>query len=365
MSVFTTKSQHFGLLYIDKIILNTKIQVASVTSEPQQEQLASNLVEQLKVRMITTRSRFFASGGQTVNYLEMSQSPDFTAIQELTSQLSSVSLQKFFAEFSVWSQLAFFVNLYNLLIIHSICSLHANSSKSYIRSLDTSLWERWKFYAQYSYVIDGAAYCLNDIENGILRGNSPSPLPFSYPPFQNDQNDPRISFVISYRDPRIHFALNCGAMSCPPILVYNMVDADVFQSQLHMATASYLENHVHLTTKVKSTFNFMQLQTITQEVVVVRISPFFKWFRDDFLYDVIQSNYGTEEKKIIAKLTFLKSQPITVTDRLIVEWIESAIEPNWGELMNPLKLKLQEFLRNRQTVFELEYEEYDWKLNTL
>ena len=33
-------------------------------------------------------------------------------------------------------------------------------------------------------------------------------------------SDPRHQVALSSLDPRIHFALNCGARSCPPICVY-------------------------------------------------------------------------------------------------------------------------------------------------
>ena len=38
-------------------------------------------------------------------------------------------------------------------------------------------------------------------------------------------------------DPRIHFGLNCGAKSCPPIRVYSPTNLD---SQLNRAAASFL-----------------------------------------------------------------------------------------------------------------------------
>jgi hypothetical protein len=42
---------------------------------------------------------------------------------------------------------------------------------------------------------------------------------------------------VDARDPRIHFALNCGAASCPPIAVYTDTDLD---AELDLATESYL-----------------------------------------------------------------------------------------------------------------------------
>ena len=37
---------------------------------------------------------------------------------------------------------------------------------------------------------------------------------------QFEDKDPRSKVALSELDPRIHFALNCGARSCPPIRVY-------------------------------------------------------------------------------------------------------------------------------------------------
>ena len=35
------------------------------------------------------------------------------------------------------------------------------------------------------------------------------------------EGDPRLSLALEKAEPRIHFALNCGAKSCPPIKTYS------------------------------------------------------------------------------------------------------------------------------------------------
>ncbi len=35
------------------------------------------------------------------------------------------------------------------------------------------------------------------------------------------KSDPRLSIALESVDPRIHFALNCGAKSCPPIKTFS------------------------------------------------------------------------------------------------------------------------------------------------
>ena len=55
------------------------------------------------------------------------------------------------------------------------------------------------------------------MEHGVLRANKGHPAS-GEPEFA--ASDPRHSVSLSVVDPRIHFALNCGARSCPPIRVY-------------------------------------------------------------------------------------------------------------------------------------------------
>src|SRR5690606_5957308 len=62
-------------------------------------------------------------------------------------------------------------------------------------------------------------------------------------------------------DPRIHFALNCGAKSCPPIVIY---DESTINEQLDESTKNYLKSEVKV------------------EGDVVYTSSLMSWFRADF-----------------------------------------------------------------------------------
>lgn len=66
-----------------------------------------------------------------------------------------------------------------------------------------------KFWSKMAYKIDDYFFSLDDIEHGVLRSNRPHPSRPDEPFF--GQNDPRLKFVVKNFDPRIHFALNCGA----------------------------------------------------------------------------------------------------------------------------------------------------------
>lgn len=268
---YITKSQVLGCWWIHKKIHNHLQQNTEKNSEDSPsiaittKEEAIALVKQLKSQFMRLRAQYFTTansdgiggGEQRIDYLSMSQSTDFQSLQELTQQLAYIPLSTMFSPSPsdgevlpgedveqrrlrqvvlMNQQMAFFINLYNLLTIHSLCALYDTptttngSSSSIFQQFGSSLWTRLTFYAENAYLIDHNAYCLNDIENGILRGNQVSPIPWSKKPFSDKDNnnkgegDPRLSHCIAKPDPRIHFALNCGAMSCPPILVYDMRD---------------------------------------------------------------------------------------------------------------------------------------------
>ncbi len=93
---------------------------------------------------------------------------------------------------------------------------------------------------------------LSNIENDILRrGNFALGFGYIKNPLIN-------SFLkramVDQLDPRIHFALNCGAVSCPPIRFYNYKRID---SQLNWATQSYLDQDIEvINNKVNATALF-------------------------------------------------------------------------------------------------------------
>ena len=109
--------------------------------------------------------------------------------------------------------LAFFINIYNALVIHGTIE----------RGVPANLWARYSFFSTTAYNIGGYKFTLNDIENGILRGNRASMATLYMRPFAATlEKDPRLKFAV--KDPveaRIHFALNCGAKSCPPIKTFS------------------------------------------------------------------------------------------------------------------------------------------------
>ncbi len=118
---------------------------------------------------------------------------------------------------------AFWINLYNALTLHAMAQAQIQ---------DTVL-ESLGFYSHFAYLVNGLVFSLNDIEHGVLRENRAGlgRIPFA-------KTDPRAAYILPL-EPRIHFALNCGAVSCPPIRAYV---GEQLEAQLELATHSYLQD---------------------------------------------------------------------------------------------------------------------------
>jgi hypothetical protein len=124
---------------------------------------------------------------------------------------------------------AFWINLYNALVMVSIVE----------QGVETSVTEGWlgvvRFFRRPLVTVGGHRLSLDDIEHGILRANRG---PIWLPKASFRPGDPRRAWVLPL-DPRLHFALNCGARSCPPIRAYT---AEALDSQLDLAARSFIES---------------------------------------------------------------------------------------------------------------------------
>ncbi|MDB5245856.1 MAG: hypothetical protein JWQ40_250 [Segetibacter sp.] len=144
---------------------------------------------------------------------------------------------------------AFWINLYNA-FTQVILSKNPDKYKN-----------RGSFFADKQIDIAGRKLSLDDVEHGILRhskikwslGHLNKWFPSSF------EKEQRVDTV----DYRIHFSLNCGAKSCPPIAFYK---PDQLNKQLDMATKVYLQGEA----EYKEAENTVALPAI------------MGWFRADF-----------------------------------------------------------------------------------
>jgi len=121
-------------------------------------------------------------------------------------------------------RISFWLNAYNALVTDW---LRANPPRR-------NMLRELRLFGRAAYRLGEHTYTPDQIEHGLLRRNR-------RPPFRPRRvlrpGDTRLLAAPAEFDPRIHFALNCGARSCPPIRRYRAEEID---RQLEVATASYL-----------------------------------------------------------------------------------------------------------------------------
>lgn len=118
---------------------------------------------------------------------------------------------------------SFWINLYNGYVNSS---LHKNPDL---------YKDRGEFFSAKNIIVAGKTFSLDVIEHGVLRR---SKIKWSLGYFNKlFPNKTERALRVRHLDKRIHFALNCGAKSCPPIAFYN---AENINQQLDVATKAYL-----------------------------------------------------------------------------------------------------------------------------
>lgn len=198
-------------------ILNTTGAAAQPDSEPP-DILLKKLASRIKVEAIN------ATAG-TVDYVHLKDSDVYREYRRMTAHLPGYDLQTLVGR---ERKLAFWLNLYNALVIDGIIHYGVRDTVNEVSG----------FFSRAAYHIGGYRFSLDDIEHGILRANAGHP---AIPGPQFGRHDPRLQFALERLDMRIHFALVCGAASCPPI---NFYDAEAIDAQLDLAAKNFLNQTV-------------------------------------------------------------------------------------------------------------------------
>jgi len=172
---------------------------------------------------------------------------------KLDSYLNQLEQQKI----ETWNkdkQLAFWINAYNAYTIKLILNNYPLNS---ITDLEGGKpWDKnWIKLA-------GKSLSLNDIENKIIRPQ--------------------------FNEPRIHFAVNCAAKSCPPVLNSAWNESNL-ERNLTSQTRKFLNNASHNTLEAKK----------------ASISKIFEWYAEDF-GDLISfiNKYADTELNSDAKIEY-------------------------------------------------------------
>jgi len=148
-------------------------------------------------------------------------------------------------------QLAFWINVYNGYTQHFL----KHDPALYLK-------DRPAYFGKDQIDIAGDRVSLEDIEHGVLRrGATIYTLGhvralWLRRPFVR-------RFAVDRVDYRIHFALNCGARSCPPVMPYT---AQTLEAQLDAGTRDYLQRQVRYDARANT----------------VAVPALLRWFSADF-----------------------------------------------------------------------------------
>ncbi len=228
------------LLFSGTVILNDGESSKNIPSK--------DIIIQLKRTMNTLRGTFFDTKHGRIAYERMYKSKTYNEYIELSYSLKNLDLRELQTRDE---QIAFWINLYNVLVIHGVIELGIKDSVKEIRN----------FFRKIQYQIEDMFYSPDDVEHGILRGNKRPPNSF-FKSFKN--KDKRLMFVIRPMDPRIHFALVCASSSCPPIEIYTSENLD---KELNISGKTFLNSGGII---------------IDKERKNISLSRIFKWYGEDF-----------------------------------------------------------------------------------
>ncbi len=162
-------------------------------------------------------------------------SADHDRLRQYLHTLSAVQPTRF-DRWTTAEQLAFLINAYNAWTVQLVLSGYPGLES--IKDLGSFFKSPWKK----SFIpLLGATRSLDDIEHGLIRGSG------------------------RYRDPRIHFAVNCASIGCPALRAEAYV-AERLDAQLEDQSRKFLSDRSR---------NRLDGQTLN-------VSAIFKWYREDF-----------------------------------------------------------------------------------
>lgn len=206
-----------------------------------------NVVSRLSKQLGKIFDRAIESDGN-VNLSTASQDPDYKIFEEAICELQGISME----EMDRNTKTAFLINVYNLMIKYAQVKVGVPSNTP----------QRAAFFYGVKVNIGGEEFSFQELEHGILRSNSLPPYALRKVFAQDDK---RLRLILDKVDPRIHFGLNCGARSCPPVKKFTAMD---LEEELRIVALSFCEDDANI--KIKESTQTLHCNTI------------LKWYLKDF-----------------------------------------------------------------------------------
>lgn len=219
--------------------------------------------------------------GNSVYYAQLLD--DKEILIAFTDKLSGISPNSHPDDFkSREAKLAYWINAYNAFILKVVVENYPVESIKDINFIGFTIWLNKNN-------IGGEEISFKALEDDIIRDE--------------------------FKDPRIHFAINCASISCPP-LKNSAYFPETFNNQMDESTKSFVNDRN----------NFR----IDEEKGTLYLSSIFDWYDDDF-FDWLLKNKDIENPHF---LDYIKL------------YYDGQIKEEWY-------------------TFEIEFFEYNWQLNDL
>ena len=229
----------------------------------------------------------YVDGRGMVNYAAWKDSvADRGALKAYLASLSKADPKK---NASRAGRLAFWINAYNALTVHGILEKYPTASiKDHV-----SYFGGYNIWKDLLLPVGDEKYSLHAMEHEVLRKMS---------------------------EPRIHFAIVCASIGCPPLRNEAFV-ADTLEEQLDGQARTFLSDP----TKFR----------IDRTGSTVHISSIFKWFGKDFV-----PKHGTD--------SFYAGH--NTSQRAVLGFIAGYASPEDAKYL-------------KTASYSIEYQDYDWSLN--
>ncbi len=174
-------------------------------------------------------------------FIDQEGKVDYAKIQKnnlLYDKINEIENKNLESFSSKEQELAFWLNTYNLLVLKGVLhKLYKNPSWNGT----TNFFSRLLFFVVQKFKVGNKKLSLYTIENKILRAK--------------------------FKDPRIHFAINCASSSCPvlPSLLFTQENVNQVLDQV---TENFINNNKNV--------------SIDEQNNIVSVNTIFKWYQDDF-----------------------------------------------------------------------------------
>ncbi|MHA1512741.1 MAG: DUF547 domain-containing protein [Candidatus Hodarchaeales archaeon] len=159
-------------------------------------------------------------------------------LQERVSEFETMDIY----DFTDQERFAFWLNAYNIFTLKGAL-IELTKNPEWKGNL--SKWSKIKFFVVRKFIIAHEKMNLRYLENEILRKE--------------------------FKDPRIHFAINCASASCP-YLPDRLFHADTLDDYLEKLTINFINNPLNL--------------KYDKDNKVLKLSMIFKWYSNDFGGDI-------------------------------------------------------------------------------